>query len=170
MTKFSNEFKEAIISKVLSNPGSSLRSIAAEAQVGVSTLHKWVKLSKTLQNISGLGATAIINNPPIDWSLSKKLQAIIDTAPLNDEALNYYCRQQGIYKSQLDQWKLSFLSNQDFGSKKTAEELKSLRIQNKRLERELQRKDKALAEASALLLLKKNLDRLWMENEEDQSL
>jgi transposase-like protein len=167
MARFSNEFKEALISKVLSNPNQSLRSFATEAQVAVSTLHEWVHSAKRSNDNDDSLAKANMNRPPANWSLSEKLQAIIDTATLSDEALNHYCRQQGLYKSQLDQWKLSFLSTHDLSTKKTADELKSLRMQNKQLERELQRKDKALAEASALLLLKKNLDRLWMENEED---
>jgi transposase len=106
-----------------------------------------------------------------EWPISKKFQALIETASLGDTGLNHYCRQKGLYKSQLDQWKSEFMSDkEDASSKKIIDELRSLRTQNKRLKGELNRKEKALAEASALLLLKKNLDLLWEENEENPSL
>jgi transposase-like protein len=101
------------------------------------------------------------------WSLAKKLKAIIETSSLTDDAINRYCRQQGLYKNQIEQWKLEFMSERDNSAKETANELKSLRAKNKQLQRELQRKEKALAEASALLLLKKNLDQLWFVDEDN---
>jgi cytidylate kinase len=49
----------------------------------------------------------------------------------------------------------------------TLSELKALKEENKRLEKEIRRKDKALAEAAALLILKKKAAMIFGEREED---
>jgi transposase len=101
------------------------------------------------------------------WSRAKKLAVIIETAGLSEPALNRYCRHQGLYKSQLEQWKTELMSESNSSEKSLHQELKQLRMQNKQLQRELKRKEKALAEASALLLLKKNLDQLYSSDEDN---
>jgi transposase len=163
VAKFSNEFKKSLVEKVLVDSKRSIRSVANEAQVGVSSLHQWVHAAKA--SYAGLNTSA--NERSINWSSTKKLQAIINTASLSDGELNHYCRQQEIYKSQLEQWKIEFMSERDQSAKEINNELKMLRSQNKQLQRELHRKEKALAEASALLLLKKNLDQLWSVDEDN---
>ena len=165
MAKFSNEFKESLVEKVIGESKRSIRSVANEAKVGVSSLHQWVHDAKAISNHVDLNTSA--SERSINWSSAKKLQAVIDTASLLDDELNRYCRQQGIYKSQLEQWKIEFMSERDHSAKEMNNELKMLRSQNKQLQRELQRKEKALAEASALLLLKKNLDQLWSVDEDN---
>jgi transposase len=166
MTKFSNEFKDALVTKVLGESMRSIRSVAKEAQVGISSLHKWVHEAKAKAGEASIIARHV-SESSTSWSSAKKLQAVIETASLTDDAINRYCRQQGLYKNQLEQWKLEFMSERDQSAKETANELKALRAKNKQLQRELQRKEKALAEASALLLLKKNLDQLWSVDEDN---
>jgi transposase-like protein len=166
MTKFSNEFKDALVEKVIGEPMRSMRSVAKEARVGISSLHKWVHDTKAKAGEANIIARHV-SESPTSWSLAKKLKAIIETSSLTDDAINRYCRQQGLYKNQIEQWKLEFMSERDNSAKETANELKSLRAKNKQLQRELQRKEKALAEASALLLLKKNLDQLWLVDEDN---
>lgn len=167
MARFSNEFKESCVSKIIGESKRSIRSVAREAQVSVSSVHKWVEDAKAIANSNAMGLPNPTNERATNWSSAKKLQTLIETASLSEEALNHYCRQQGLYKSQLEQWKLNFMSEQDTSLREMNNELKALRVQNKRLQRELQRKEKALAEASALLLLKKNLDQLWSIDEDN---
>jgi transposase-like protein len=169
MAKFSSEFKESLVAKVIVEPKRSIRSVANEAQVGVSSLHKWVHDTIRKTSSTHADSSSLIGTSSTNWSLANKLQAVIETASLSDDAKNRYCRQQGLYKNQLDQWKLEFMSKQDRSAKEMTNELKTLRMQNKQLQRELQRKEKALAEASALLLLKKNLDHLWSVSEDNSA-
>lgn len=169
MTKFSKEFKDSLVSKVLYKPGRSIRSVALEAQVGVSSLHKWVHEAEGGMTNGPLNQDGQIEKRPIDWSMAQKFQAIMGSITLNNEEINHYCRQQGIYKSQLEQWKLDFMSDKEPTRlpKQHANELKMLRDQNKQLTRELNRKEKALAEVAALLVLKKKADAIWPVNEDD---
>ena len=46
-------------------------------------------------------------------------------------------------------------------------ELRALRIENKQLKKEVTRKNSALAEATALLILKKKADLIWGEPEDE---
>jgi transposase len=91
-----------------------------------------------------------------DWTLEERFNTLLETAGLSQEACGAYCRQRGIYQHQLTQWREAFMQPKNEG-KHTQElaELKALRAENKALKKELNRKDNALAETSALLILKK---------------
>jgi transposase-like protein len=89
------------------------------------------------------------------------LQALHESHGLTDEALNAWCRQRGLFAHQLAQWKSDFctLASPRSGSD-DKQTLRILKAENQRLERELNRKDKALAEAAALLILQKKVRAL----------
>ena len=101
---------------------------------------------------------------PQDWSTAEQFQALQETYSLTDEALQAWCREHGVYPHQLTSWKEAFCSvNRE--PKPKPGELKSIKHENYELKRELVRKDKALAEAAALLVLQKKFRALW-EGEE----
>jgi hypothetical protein len=95
---------------------------------------------------------------PQDWNAAEKFQAIIDCAPLDDEAISAYCRQQGLYAHHIKQWQHKFIQSQS-GQKRG--QLNVLRAENKQLKSELNRKEKALAETAALLVMKKKAQATW---------
>jgi transposase len=81
--------------------------------------------------------------------------------------MSAYCRSQGIYTHHLDQWKLDFLgTNSEPEPVMSKLKMRQLSQQNQALKRELTRKDKALAETAALLVLQKKVQDLWKEDEE----
>ena len=90
------------------------------------------------------------------------------SAHLDEVALGAYCRKHGLYSFQLDEWKKEFL-NSDSGSKKSKEssEIYGLKAENNSLKKNLLRKDRALAETTALLVLKKKADLLFGGQEDD---
>ena len=80
--------------------------------------------------------------------------------------MNAYCREQGIYSHQVMQWKKDFAQEPSSASKaSTKAEIKQLKTQNKILTKELNRKDKALAETAALLVLQKKVNAIWGDDE-----
>jgi len=98
---------------------------------------------------------------PEDWSSEERLTALQRTYNLAGENLNTWCREQGIFIHQLEQWKTDFCSQGDSVDKREeARVLRTLKEENQSLERELLRKDKALAEAAALLVLQKKFRAL----------
>lgn len=169
-TKFSQSFKIQAVEKALNRPEAmGLRELSLSLGVGTSTLHTWITRAKKHE------LTTRTSHPfmppeekrPQDWSLPDRLQAIIETSPLQGEALSAYCRQKGIYLHHLAQWKQHFLQTES-GVKTNAEkaEMKALQIENKQLKKDLTRKEKALAEAAALLILQKKVNRMWYPNED----
>ncbi|AVL71567.1 hypothetical protein CEQ07_09135 [Oligella urethralis] len=105
-----------------------------------------------------------------NWSAETELATVIETASLSEIELSAYCRGKGLYPEQLKRWKSESLLSFD-QSKAQAQalrkELQATRQENKTLQREIRRKEKALAEAAALLMLRKKLNALWEENEDE---
>ena len=105
---------------------------------------------------------------PQDWTAEERLQALVETASLSPEETSAWCRAKGVHTHHLAQWKKDFLTGASEGSKpKRSVESSKLQKKVRSLEKDLRRKEKALAEASALLLLKKKVDAIWGDQEED---
>ena len=102
-----------------------------------------------------------------DISLSSRFEHLVATASLDEAAISIYCREKGIYSFQLTQWKEAFMMKNSTEKQENTEELKALRIENKQLKQEVRRKDTALAEATALLILKKKAALIWGEIGDD---
>ena len=165
--KFTNSFKIQAVEKVLlRDRHTNVRDIADSLGVGYSTIQKWVVSSKNNE----LTEIEIMNNTekrPQDWTASERLNIIIEVASLNDEAMNSLCRVKGIFPHHIDKWKSEFSSDSAGEKKVSNTETKHLKSKVKNLERELRRKDKALAETAALLVLQKKVNELWPQEEDD---
>lgn len=97
------------------------------------------------------------------WSAEQRLQALLDTNALSVEELNVWCRTHGLFPHQLQTWKAEFC-----GSAKPATdagEVRKLKGNLANLQRELDRKEKALSEAAALLVLQKKYQALWEDED-----
>jgi hypothetical protein len=101
------------------------------------------------------------------WSAEQKLISLIETGSLSESELGAYLRKEGLYSNQLSEWKSEILALMNStNTSKIIKDERDLKIKN--LEREILRKDKALAEASALLILKKKADLIWGTKNEDE--
>jgi transposase-like protein len=105
---------------------------------------------------------------PQDWSAEAKLQVVLEAAALSDDELGEFLRRKGLHDAQLEQWReqLERAAPEVFGSRRRAKvspEVKRIR----ELEKELLRKDKALAEAAALIVLKKKALAIWGDEDDD---
>lgn len=164
MPRYPEEFKRSIVKKILSNSNSSLRQASKENSLPISTVHGWLKRYGDNQD----NTKDLTKKYPNDWTLEERFNILVETAGLSAEECGIYCRQKGIYQYQLTEWHEIFMKTAiDSKNKEELAELKTLRAENKALKKELRRKDSALAETSALLILKKKADYLWGEIEED---
>lgn len=162
MTRLSEEAKQAIVKKALGSNRQTRCEIARNHNIGVSTLGKWIKRYKDGGRISSDGIQA--NKLSMASERFEHLQA---TYGLNDAEVGAYCRKHGLYSHQLQQWKEEFMSrNTDTKNQNQLLELKSLRIENKQLKQDILRKDKALSETAALLILKKKAAQIWGDVED----
>ena len=163
--RYSEDFKESIIKKMMPPKPVSVPELCRETGVSNVTLYKW---RKDYQN-RGV-AVPTKKKKSETWSAEDKLAVVIETASFNEIQLSEYCRNKGLYKEQIDKWKIAALSGYE-----NSVQLKKTQIHHRRqdkqkikkLERELNRKEKALAETAALLVLSKKWEANWGENEED---
>jgi hypothetical protein len=77
-----------------------------------------------------------------------------------------WCREQGLYAAELDAWKRDAIAGLGEPRAASAVEARQDRRRVKELERELHRKDKALAETAALLVLTKKLSAVFRDGED----
>ena len=160
---YSVEFREKVIEEALSS-GKSLRVLVEQFGVGYSTLGKW------LRDYRDLGVQPLVKKEkrPQDWTVEERFKALLETAQLNDEEVGRWCREHGVHSHQLARWRQDAMAGTG-GKTATAEqaETRRLREENRALKKKLRRKDKALAEAAALLVLKKKAESIWGEPEDD---
>jgi transposase len=156
--KPSEEFKQAIIAKILNRGGRSIASICEEAGIAKSTVTSWVaRCGKVTPKKTG-GRTNT------KWNGEAKLKAVFDTAGLAETDLGTYLRKEGLYSNQVTEWRAEIIEHFETKPKFVKDERDDI---IKALEREILRKDKALAEASALLILQKKVDLIWGNRGED---
>lgn len=164
MSKISAAAKQAIVEKVLAKDGRTIKEIAEAYNVGYSTLQKW---TRSIRNGGIIDLGKPVKNSQV-LSLSERFQHLMATASLDETATGIYCRKNGLYGVQLTQWKDAFMTQQPETKKQDhLAELKALRIENKQLKQDVKRKNSALAEATALLILKKKAALIWGEVEDD---
>jgi len=153
---YSAEFKESALRKVFQRKGQTIDTIANELNVRTGTLKNWMKMAQPSEKTA-----AISPQRPDDWTLEARLNALHQTYALAEPELSAWCRQHGIFAHHLTQWRTEFcLSNKEKVSSH-AQEIRALKQSKHQLERELTRKEKALAEAAALLILQKKFQALW---------
>lgn len=100
------------------------------------------------------------------WSSADKFRAVLETAPLSEVEVAEYCRAKGIQPEQLRQWRHACERAND--PTETSEPVSITAVkQIKELQRELRRKEAALAEAAALLVLRKKADAIWGKEEDE---
>lgn len=163
--RYPKEMKESIIARLISGD-ESVTDIQRETGVGINTLYRW---RDHALNQKGLSATTKYKNAD-KWSSQDKFTVVIETANLSEIEFSEYCRNKGIYPEQVKEWKEACMNannNEKERNAKAGKELRKERRQKEKLEKELQRKEKALAEAAALLVLRKKADAIWGTEEED---
>ncbi len=161
--QYSYEFKAQAVEKVLSRePGVSFNSVAQSFGIDHSTLRRWVAKSQ----INHLSEENMIKEKtPQQWTPEQKLQAVIACESMDAEQASSWCRENGIFPHHVKTWRKEFSGGSPESSGKTR--IRQLTQENRSLKKQLRRKEKALAEAAALLVLKKKVDRIWETDEVD---
>lgn len=157
--------KDAIVTRILSGE-ETISDICRETGVNINTLYRWRDAAQK----TGLSATTKYKNAD-KWSSQDKFTVVLETANLSEIEFSEYCRERGIYPEQVKEWKEACMNANDNAKakqEKVSKELREERRAKERLEKELTRKEKALAEAAALLVLRKKANAIWGTDEEDE--
>lgn len=175
---FTETFKIQAVKKALMRPPEvTLKAVAASLGIGRSTLDRWIAQAKqqrfetlSMDDIKTMTKTTKEKRPQ-DWTAEQRLQIIIECEPLADDKCSEYCREKGLYPHHIKQWKTDFLKQtKTADSTSSRKMIKTLRSENKQLKKELTRKEKALAETAALLVLQKKVHVFWENGEGEDSL
>ncbi|MGE6333407.1 transposase [Stenotrophomonas sp. NPDC077659] len=161
MARYSDELKNQIVGRMMPPRSQSVAEISRDTGISAPTLYAWKRQSRNEGKIVPSKPTSADG-----WDARSKLAAIVQTAAMNEAERSAWCRSKGLYPEQLDAWKQAFESMEvDQGPVSRAEST-VLRKRMKQLEKELLRKDRALAEAAALLTLSKKAQAIWGTGED----
>jgi transposase-like protein len=156
---YSPERRAAVLTKMLPPNNVPLGRLSQEEGISRATLAKWRAEARAKGQF-----LPDANAGPEGWTSADKLAAVIETAPMNEVDLGEYCRRRGIYPEQLRVWREACERANDWERTATSRITRETKDDKKRiqqLERELARKEKALAEAAALMILRKKAAAIW---------
>ena len=141
-----------MVERLTGKDALSARRLEQEVGVPQTTLSRWLEEARSLPLVSSTKRTK-------SRTVDEKVQILAHAAKLSGEELSAYLAKNDLRLAEVEQWKLS-LDEEGKASKATTRRIREL-------ERELARKEKALAEAAALLVLKKKVHALWQDEDDD---
>ena len=170
---YSKAYRAIVVQKATGPNAPTLEALAEEFDASLASIYRWVKAAATVEPEPDVPDVEPICLPkpnkmkrPQDWSPKEKLAAVLEAASLTDAELGAFLRNKGLHEAHLQQWReqmLSGLKPIPVRNKKSASESKRVR----ELKKDLRRKEKALAETAALLVLKKKAQEIWGDEDDD---
>jgi len=160
--KYSRAIRLSVMAKILPPNRQSIRSVSREMGISEQTIRNW-----KAQSISGKLDQDSAEKSPGYYSSSEKYQVLMESARLSDEDLGHFLRERGLHSEHLTLWNQELRDMVKHKESRRDTERKEDKKRIKELEKELARKEKALTEAAALLLLKKKYEALMEELGED---
>jgi transposase-like protein len=150
-------FKDRAVARLLPPESATVGSVAQQLGVSAATLERW--------------RADALSTPARErvWTAAARLEAVAATAGLDEGRCAAWCREQGVYPSQLQQWRDSALGalGEPGEDRDNSKATRDGRRRIKELERDLRRKDKALAETAALLVLSKKYEAILQQDAEE---
>jgi transposase-like protein len=150
MPQYSPAFKNRMLRRLMGPSAMSANALAHEVGVGQPLLSRWLRESR---NVEGMGASK-----KKKWTGAEKLRVVTEARGLNENELGALLRREGLHAVDLAAWQTAAEAALSEGPR-PSRSADARRIQE--LERELRRKDAALAETAALLVLKKKVQAIW---------
>lgn len=157
MARYGKAFKDRAVARLLPPESSPVETVSQELGVSMATLERW--------------RADALSEPKRQraWTATARLEAVIATAAMDETAKSAWCREQGVYLSDLNAWRqgaMAALADPD-EAPASAQQTRQSHKRIKELERELGRKEKALAETAALLVLSKKLSAIYGESADE---
>ena len=155
MARYGQRFKESAVARLLPPESGALEVVAYEVGIGAGTLARW-------QDEIQAKVT-----PTRGWTADARLDAVITTAAMDEVGKNAWCREHGVFRAELDSWRATATAALGVSKAIRARAPGSMqdRQRIKELKRNLLRKDRALAETAALLVLSKKVGAIFNTGE-----
>lgn len=165
MAKYSEEFKLSIVKQMLPPENKKVIQISKETGIAEQTLYKWKRQAKAK------GIVITDNDVKAEnWSTQDKFMIVVETAALNKTELSEYCRKKGLYTEQVESWRDACMQANGGVAEESLKLTKANKEKDKaikKLEKELNRKEAALAETAALIVLRKKAQAIWGDPEDE---
>lgn len=151
MARYGQEFKDKAVARLLPPESASIKEVALSVGVSESTLERW--RSEALANPAQRR----------EWTPAARFDAVLATSIMDESNKSAWCRSNGVYPHELALWREQAINalGQPGEKRLSAAEAKQDKRRIKELEREVRRKDKALAETAALLVLSKKAEAIF---------
>jgi len=164
MTTYTTGFKGRMVQRMAGREGISANALAQEVGVSQNTLSRWLRrASDAAPTVADMKKKHSARKGSRRRTAQEKLQVVMKAAALSDDELGAFLRREGLHESQLEEWRSKAMEGAE-GALKAPHGKRSEQTPERRrireLEREVRRKNDALAEASALLLLKKRFEEM----------
>jgi len=155
MARYSEKFKGRAVARLLPPESAPVDVVAREVGIGSGTLLRW---RDDVQSMPARGRA---------WTAASRLEAVIVTAALDETNKSAWCREHGVYPAELAKWHASATTAlaEPEEARASPQTTRQDRKRIKELERELLRKDRALAETAALLVLSKKVAVIFNKGE-----
>ena len=154
--KYQTGFKKSIVRRMLQPDSPGITKISEQSGVAIPTLYSWLKKYKELVEMTDYKRT------PEEWSLVEKQEALVKSASLSSDELGGWLRSKGIQSEHLKIWSAEIQKALQIAPNSVSKEkLQDANQTIKKLKKEVSKKDKALAELTAILVLKKKLATLF---------
>jgi len=163
MTHYPDELKASVTARMLPPNNVSVPELVRETGIPKDTLYTWRR--------NALNGQPITQEKPADGLTSEqKFNIVLETACLNEVDLGEYCRSKGLFPEHIKLWRQTCAqAHAPLSPREDRKQLTAQKKKIKELEAELRRKEKALAEAAALLVLQKKVRALWEAPEDEKS-
>ena len=157
MARYGQAFKNKAVARSLAPESAALELVAREVGIGAATLERW---REDAQSRPARGRA---------WTARARLEAVIATAAMPEAGKSAWCREQGVYPLELNKWWSSATAAlaEPEDARASPQATRKDRKRIKELERELLRKDRALAETAALLVLSKKVTAIFQKGEDE---
>lgn len=166
MIPYTATFRNRMVARLVGPHAISATALGIETGLPQATLSRWLKEASKLRRKMSDDKDPPKKQPQ-QWTPEEKLQILLEASALSEGELGVFLRAKGIHEAVLAEWKhqaLAALRGTEAASKlQTQRESREMR----ELKRELKRKDKALAETAALIVLKKKVQEIWGAEDDD---
>jgi transposase len=163
--EYTTGFKQAMVKKMTGPSRRSAMALAKETGVSQPTLSRWLRAAGNVKSMSQDHERETKQRRPQDWTAEEKLEVVMESRGLSEEEFGAFLRRKGLHEAHLKEWREIALAALGSRREGTASKAEAKRVRE--LERELKRKDKALAETAALLVLQKKVQALWGDGDND---
>jgi transposase len=167
--RYTESFKARMVQRLVLPGGPAVKVLSKEVGVAPSSLWEWRKRFGTVGSMaSDEEAKDLHARRPEDWSVKERLRAVAEAESLSDEELGVFLRREGLHEETLRQWREAVgaaLMSEDARLRTAAADRKRIQV----LEKELGRKERALAAANAVVALQKKVHALWGDEDDDTS-